>query len=365
MPPTGKRHRPLLPLLIFLISQVSWAQHTVLENSPRATITFIFGSDTDPAHPLCSLAETYYRHNTSEKTDRVITDRNSLLEALADLAGNPPANGKPWGVINLVGHGNDMGVMEIPLQAGGDKTTASTLSDAIKDGVLKPVPPGILDERSEIRLIGCCLGKDVLLLELLSKGLGHTRGHRPLVRSSICFTSFESISGKVVRSLAEGWSLALKASENVPDGRIAERFRSKFHRAHLDWTDTLSRTRPRFVGDSYCHLAEGSFQWRAIFSWSKGMPNVETSDQRDRWLRNDPDFRRYVVANGIPWEPDQWKIIASPIRTPDGMERPSILVRGSLRKLYVIKPLLQQTTSGELRPLQPSWEDPRYFMTIR
>ncbi len=365
MPPTGKRHRLLLPLLIFLISPVSWAQQSALENSPRGTITFIFGSDTDPAHPLCSLAETYYRQDTSERTDRVITDRNSLLEALDYLTRNPPANGKPWGVINLVGHGNDMGVMEIPLQAGGDKTTASTLSDAIQDGVLKPVPPGILDEHSEIRLIGCCLGKDVQLLELLSKGLGHTRGHRPLVRSSICFTSFESISGKVVRCLAEGWSLALKASEIAIDGRIAERFRSNFHKAHLEWTDILSRTRPRFVGDSYCHQAEGSFQWRAIFTWSRDMPKVESSDQRDRWLRNDLDFRRYTVANGIPWEPDQWKIISNPIRAPDGMERPSILVSGSLRKLYVIKPLFEQTTPGELHPLQPSWEDPRYFVTIR
>ena len=361
---TRRRRRiPLALLALFLLG--SCAQVIAAQAAQRETVTFIFGADDETAHPLTALARTYYRDDPLERTDRVIADLGSLLEALHYLQNQPPANGQPWGIVNIVAHGNDTGILSVPLLRGGDPISPERLSQAIRDKVLSPLPQTILDEQSEIRLIGCALGRNTRLLRLMSQALGRHPGRRPLISSSFFYTSFESVSGHVFRCLARACSVSMRTSEHVDDPKVSQRVRSCVREIGTDVQAVSRRTRPRFMGDSYRHVAEGAFCWRAVFPAPTAPPRIETAYERHRWLSGDLDFHRYLAINRLPWEPDQWTVTPSTTTGQHRVESPCITVRGRVKKLFLVKPLVREDPSGAIVPLSPSWRDTSYYTTVR
>jgi hypothetical protein len=354
---------PFAALALFFLG--SCTQAGAAQATQRETITFVFGPDDDAEHPLIALARAYYRDDPLERTDRVIADLGCLLDALNYLQSQPPANGQPWGIVNIVAHGNDVGIFSAPLLRGEDAISPERLSQAIRDKLLSPLPLTILDEQSEIRLIGCGLGRNTQLLRLMSQVLGRRPGRRPLVSSSLFYTSFGSLSGHVFRCLARACSVPMRTSEHVDDPQVNRRVRSCAREIGTDVQAVSRRTRPRFIGDSYRHVAEGSFCWMAVFPTPTAPPRMETAYQRDRWLSGDLDFHRYLAINRIPWEPDQWTATPSTTAGRNRADSPSITVRGRVKKLFLVKPLAQEDPSGAIVPLSPSWRDTRYYTTVR
>jgi hypothetical protein len=361
----ARRRRRIRFALLALFLLGSCTQVVAAQAAQRETVTFIFGPDDDTEHPLTSLVRAYYRDDPLERTDRVVADLGSLLEALDYLRNQPPANGQPWGIVNIVAHSNDNGILSVPLQRGEDAISPERLSRAIRDKLLSPLPRTILDEQSEIRLIGCALGRSTRLLRLMSKALGRRRGHRPPISSSLFYTSFGSVSGHVFRCLARACTVPMRISESVDDPQVNQRIRPCVREIGPDVQAVSRRTRPRFMGDSYRHVAEGSFRWLAVFPVPTEPPRIETAYQRDRWLSGDPDFRRYLAMNRIPWEPDQWTVTPSTTAGHDRVDGPSITVRGAVKKLFLVKPLVREDPSGEIVPLSPSWRDTSYYATVR
>jgi hypothetical protein len=361
---TRRRRRiPFASLALFLLG--SCAQVVAAQATQRETITFIFGPDDDTSHPLTALARAYYRDDPLERTDRVIADLGSLLEALNYLQNQPPANGQPWGIVNIVAHGNDAGILSVPLLRGEDAISPERLSQAIRDKLLSPLPRTILDEQSEIRLIGCALGRNTRLLRLMSQALGRRPGRRPPISSSLFYTSFGSLSGHVFRCLARACTVPMRISESVDDPKVNQRIRSCAREIGTDVQAVSRRTRPRFMGDSYRHVAEGSFCWLAVFPAPTEPPRIETAYQRDRWLSSDPDFHRYLAISRIPWEPNQWTATPSIAAGHSRVDSPSITVRGRVKKLFLVKPLVREDPSGAIVPLSPSWRDTNYYTTVR
>jgi len=353
---------PFAALALFLLG--SCTQAGADQATQRETITFVFGPDDDAEHPLTALARAYYQDDPLERTDRVVEDLGSLVEALNYLQDQPPANGQPWGIVNIVAHGNDAGIFGVPLLRGGDPISPEKLSQAMRDRLLKPLPRTILDEQSEIRLIGCALGRNTQLLRLLSRALEQRKGHRPSVGSSIFYTSFGSTSGQIFHCLARACVVPMRTSEHVGDAQVDKRIRSCAREIGTDAQAVSRRTGPRFLGDSYGHVAEGSFRWLAVFPPPTSPPLIETAYHRDRWLSGDPDFRRYLAINRIPWEPRQWTVTPS-TTAGQHLDSPSIVVRGKVKKLFLVKPLVREDPSGAIVPLSPSWRDTSYYTTVR
>jgi len=80
---------------------------TVIVTPPRSSITFILGKDEPGRNPYYKLADQYYRMSSSDKTEYVVDNLNNLLDVRNYLTRHRPSDGRPWGLINLVSHGNE------------------------------------------------------------------------------------------------------------------------------------------------------------------------------------------------------------------------------------------------------------------
>ena len=99
----------------------------IQNNEVRKSITFILGEDKETDNTYYQEAMHYYRHNQNGKTDYVITHCRSLHEVKLYLTENKPINNNPWGLINLVAHGNHLLGLSVKITTDSKRTTSEHL----------------------------------------------------------------------------------------------------------------------------------------------------------------------------------------------------------------------------------------------
>ena len=139
---------------------------------PRISVTFIMGRDNSAYNPYYSLANQYYRLNPDERTEVVVDSLTALSQVLDWLRLHPADNGLPYGLVNLVTHGNEFIDLQMTVTPGGSRTSVESLCQAMADSLLLPPDSTVIDRHTLIYLHGCAVGQNQSLLDGLAQAFG-------------------------------------------------------------------------------------------------------------------------------------------------------------------------------------------------
>ena len=141
---------------------------------PRISVTFIMGRDNSAYNPYYSLANQYYRLNPDERTEVVVDSLTALSQVLDWLRLHPADNGLPYGLVNIVSHGNEFVDLQMTVTPDGSRTSAESLCQAMADSLLLPLDSTIVDCHTLIYLHGCAVGQNQSLLDGLARAFGNS-----------------------------------------------------------------------------------------------------------------------------------------------------------------------------------------------
>jgi hypothetical protein len=364
---------PTLSLVgLILLPIVVLAEETALEAYPvvRENITFILGEDTKQTRRFYELSEQYFRYDSTDRTDHMVTSLRSLLEVRNYLEKNPPTNGQPWGLVNIVVHSNQWAGMNASVFLGGQRTTAQTLREALHQGEFQPLPDSLMDAISEIRVQGCALGKDRILLRLLAQAFGGDDQQHPTVRSSKLFSYFQADSSQssgYLHGLANSWFVFLKPGTWPSYEEIAARFKALYPKVKLNWGDALTREGPRFLGDAFSYKMRIPFRWTVVYPEQAAVPKIVTLNQKMAWLRSQKDLRNHLKKIGLSLDQFYWQVDPSFYQIEDGTDLPAVVARGKCKVVSVIRALTQPDPSNPklLVPMKPAFDNPKFYGVVK
>jgi hypothetical protein len=351
----------LIRFLLLLALAVASVSAREMGATPRRSITFILGEDEDPSLPVYHLAEMHFREDPLDRTDDVVNTARSLEAVRNHLIQQAPADGNPWGLVNLVVHGRE-GLLDVPIRSGAAGATTESLREALEKRPFQPVPDAILDGRSEIRIHGCDVGRDPLLLGYLSRLFGGTDPLRPLVRGSRYFTCFqeEASPGLIPqRFLTEAWSLAFRPGERPAARNLAARFKARFPHMDVKVEDALSHTISRFKGDAFSYESGMRFRWTLVCPPGNSPSLPRGRNQILVWIRAQEELLKHLMNLGVDPEDLHWELNLARYNHL-GTEYPAISALGIGRRVYVLRPL-NLPDSGAAAVFQ----DARYFSSAK
>lgn len=253
--PAGAVQDYLERLLAFVEQQAALRAAPV---GDRESVTFIMGTDPPGTTNLFYTAAT--AHFTLNPAGTLVTDLRTLVEVRDYLDNNPPANGRPWGEVNIVVHANEEGGMSIPvvpLQPGQDpgvhQANPRNLREAMDAGDFAALPDNLVDVRTTLRIRGCALGRSQEMLTLLSQAFGGEEAQRPVVRAPRHLQAY-AFSPNTWRPgrpnppsssdeyFVEFWFVGFPHGQRPTDAQLIAQFTAEFPNAGVNWRDALRRT---------------------------------------------------------------------------------------------------------------------------
>ena len=162
----------------------------------REAITFILGRDKNENNKYYEEATNYYAFNPEGKTEHLITNLRSLKEVIDFLKKYRPANGMPWGLVNLVSHGNQWMGLSAKVTPESKRSTSDRILEFIERKELTPVPKEILDEKSVIFIHGCGIGHNSHLLKTIATAFSG-KENKVTVRASKLYEYYTSKKHKL------------------------------------------------------------------------------------------------------------------------------------------------------------------------
>ncbi|MBV9773309.1 MAG: hypothetical protein JO040_05135 [Gemmatimonadetes bacterium] len=255
----------------------------------RESITFIMGQDPQGSgNAFYRGAEAFYRLYPAGTLvpARDLTTRagGPVLRDVRDyLAAHPPANGRPWGEVNVVVHANEEGGMSVPARpltqeeaqnADAHHANPISLEEAVAADEFTALPDGVVDARTVLQIRGCALGRNPDMLHVLSVAFGGDEPRRPVVRAPRHLQAYSfgpagwSPLGTPPPARAENyfiefWLEGFPTRHRPSNAVLADRFRADFPGVAVNWAqglahpgtpsgDTLtSETRPREYSFSF------------------------------------------------------------------------------------------------------------------
>lgn len=334
---------------------------------PRASITFILGIDENAHNPYYSLADQYYRLNDSDKTEIVIDTIYSLSGVLRYLAQNPPRNGRPWGLINLVSHGNEFIDLSASVTPGGPRISEESVRQAMHDSLLAPLDSSIADYRTLINLHGCAVGKNLGLLRMLGVAFGGA--HQIRVKASRMFEYYNNISQtsdpRFIRHyFARVWYAFYRPDTIPTDSQLANNFRSRYPAADVDWLDAVRRSRPNDPSEAYNIRMVIPVVWEDFYKTKQEMPDVRAKSRQDDWIQAKPEFQALMARTYIPRENFLVKFYNATYAV-DSQNVFGLRVKARAGVACVIKPVLAAASAARnlesFTPYIPPSDDTEYF----
>ena len=319
---------------------------TAQDTSERLSITFILGEDKEWDNPYYAQATNYYTHNSEGKTEYVITTCRSLVEVREFLTNNKPLNSEPWGIINLVSHGNQWLGLSVRVTPESKRASTERISQYIEDGTLSALPNSVIDENTGVFVHGCGVGNNTELLLLLAKAFRNA-DTIPQVNASRYFEYYTSVryKGAIVRSEkyeARAWTVNYKMGYKPSDLILQNKLQTKYPDAGMKWQDALSRQEPRWEGDSYHYTFEVPVKWVIKYPDKASIPDVSTNAKKLQWIKNQTEVMEDLEKIEIEPEKFNWWFRTVNVRDENGVLCPAIWVKGYCTVLCVIQPIMEE-----------------------
>ncbi len=189
------------PVFMGIDDGSNMTHHVALDNRP--SVTFILGEDETVDNQYYTSAEQFFKNSQQYKTDQVITHLNSIAAVKEFLQ---KSEGSPWGVINIVTHSSLWSGLTGRLNNDDSDFDVFALSQAINADDFTPLDDDVIDTNTEMRLLGCSLGKHHQLLKTLSIYFGGRDVNRPIIKSPQDFVYFDS-NEQDIKTFKNGFAL--------------------------------------------------------------------------------------------------------------------------------------------------------------
>ena len=339
-----------LSLVLFLTScepkrTPSKVQH---KQAQREAITFIMGFDADAKNPFYRNAELYYRYNESEKTELVITSCHSLFAVQEYLMEYAPKNQQPWGLINLVSHGNPYLGLSVKISPDGKRATADRIRESIENGRLQRLPEYLIDDDTQLVLHSCGLGNNRNLVDAITSAFS-TKEASPKVEASPYFEYYvpDKENKQQVRKFMGGfWFFHYKMGYKPENMVIENKLANKYPDSDVNWKQALMKEEASEVGDLFHYTFEVPVKWVFTYDCKEDVPQLDTKSSILQWAKEHPKIGKDLQKLDIPPEKFNWWLRNIYVKNEDGSKTPALWVKAYCTTLCVIK-LLPDNNKGE------------------
>ena len=312
--------------------------------SQRESITFILGEDKGSENPYYTEALNYYRLSDKERTEYIVDTARSLLSVRNYLEENSPRNGQPWGLVNLVVHGNQWIGLSAPVVPGGMRTSVSSLQDAMAARTFLPLGQEVVDPRTEIVINGCGVGNNEELLETIRIAFGGQKelDALPGVSSTKYFTFYESsyykgIPTNSTKYFADYWYTFYAGGVRPNDKQLVRQLEQQFPDADVTWEQALKREEANSGNEAYHTTFRVPVLWTVTYPSVVERPALETRSEQQAWLEGQPELLTNIQQLGIPLHHFQWDFWPVDYEFEDGTVEPAIKAVGWCTVLCVLK----------------------------
>lgn len=338
----------------------------IKDTLPRTSITFILGHDKSGYNQYYTLAGHYYRLNEEDKTEIIIDNITALSEVCRYIKEHPPANNRPYGLINLVCHGNefiDMGVLVTP---HGVRASAESIEKAIHDSVFIPIDTNCMDTNTWIYLHGCAIGNNQALLNALSVAFG-SKQNGVKVKASKLFEYYAYLSrNKNPQSIrhyfAKAWYAFYHPDSLVGQQYFIRQFTKRYPHEQIQWEEGLNRRFQSNPGEIYHFSFFVPVVWDELYDDEALIPMLNTKDRKKEWLMNNKSLLNLIQQTQIPLNYFQFKYYKQKYRQ-ESQEVYVLRVKAKTGVICLIQPLLSENDSLKslLVPFFPDENDSLYF----
>ena len=339
---------------------------TIPEMAPppelRTSITFIMGDDKTAFNQYYEMAGHYYRLNADDHSDIVIDNFTSLSQVLDYLCSHPAPDSLPYGIVNLVSHGNEFIDLQMKVTPHGQRTSPESLSEALNKKKLKQPDTGIIDSATIVFLHGCAVGNNQKLLDALAIAFGG----RATVMASKLFEYYAYLSpNKNPQSIrhyyARTWYAFYHPDSAYDEKRMVRQLRKRYPHDTVHWREGLRR---RFQ-DNPAQIYHYSFivpcSYEEVYASRKDFPSVGTAAKRQQWVESKSDFIDLMAKTHVPQHYFQIKFYRQANLVGDSIVL-GLKVKARAGVICLIQPMTVTDSTGlPYAPYKPSLNDTSIF----
>ena len=330
---------------------------------PRTSITFIMGKDHSPFNQYYTLANYYYRLNHDDRTEVVVEDLTALSQVLEYLQTHPTADGRPYGLINLVSHGNEFVDLQMKVTPGGSRTSAEAIFESLIEGALVPPDSTAVDSLTMVYLHGCAVGNNQGLLNMLARAFGG----RAKVKASKLFEYYAYLSRNknpqsVRHYYARTWYAFYHPDSVMDESKMVRQLKKRYPDDTTHWREGLRRRFQDNPSELYHYSFEVPCTYEEVFGVGEKFPEVSGSRQRRQWLAEHPEFVGLMALTHVPQQYFQMKFYRSTYILQNDELVYGLVVKARAGVVCLIQPLTETDTAGNLyMPYRPDEGDSSIF----
>ncbi len=335
---------------------------------PRSSVTFILGRDHYAYNQYYTLAGHYYRLSADDRTDAVVDNLTSLSQVIDYLNTHPDTvYGRPYGLINLVSHGNEFIDLQMTVTPKGARVSVASLRQAMEDSLLAPLDSGLVDSRTLIHLHGCAVGHNQGLLDGLARAFG---GEATVVASKLfeyyAYLSRNHNPQSVRHYYARTWYAFYHPDSTTGEDYFVRQLQARYPHDSVDWRAGLRRRFQNNPSELYHFSFVVPCSYEALYDDATQMPSVGTRKKRQQWVDGHADFRALMDSAHIPQQYFQVKFYRQTYLTDDDNLAYGLKVKGRAGVVCLIQPLVcPDTVAGPYAPCQLPLEDTVVFACSR
>ncbi len=341
-------------------------EEIIIDTIPRTSITFILGKDIYHYNQYYTLADHYYRLHPEDKTEIVVDSLTSILEVCDYLKKHPPVNDRPYGLINLVSHGNEFIDLSVLLYPKGPRASAKSLKQALQDSVFIPLETAIIDSNTLIYLHGCAVGNNQELLTNLALAFG-SDSNGVMVKASRLFEYYTYLSRNknpqsVRRYFAKAWYAFYNPDDIPTDAVFAEQFSGRYPGEEVNWLEGIERRFQSNPGEIYHFSFVVPAMWEEVYEDQSLVPVLNSGTKKREWLMNNQPFLSLLEQTQIPLDYFRFKYYKQKYRR-NNEDIYALRVKAKAGVICLIRPLLSENDSLKALyvPFQPQENDTLFF----
>ena len=331
----------------------------------RSSITFIMGKDNSSYNPYYTLAGYYYRLSREDRTEVVVDSLTALSQVLDYLCSHPTENGLPYGLINIVSHGNEFVDLQMKVTPKGSRSSAETLFEALAEGMLVPPDGGVVDSQTVVFLHGCAVGNNQMLLNVLARAFGDRNGVK--VKASRLFEYYAYLSRNknpmsVRHYYARTWYAFYHPDSVMDESKMVRQLKKRYPDDTTHWREGLRRRFQDNPSELYHYSFEVPCTYEEVFGVGEKFPEVSGSRQRRQWLAEHPEFVGLMALTHVPQQYFQMKFYRSTYILQNDELVYGLVVKARAGVVCLIQPLTETDTAGNLyMPYRPDEGDSSIF----
>lgn len=308
-----------------------------ITDKQQPSITFLLGQDKEGQH-FFQLAEQHFLLDSTEKTDRVVKSCRSLYSMLEYLKTTPGQ--QPWGVINLVVHGNMWGGLSLPMWEEGERAYPKELFRAAMDGQFPVLPASSVDEKTRVNIWACGIGKNPLINLALEMLFTNEDGVAADIYASPDFVVFREVAGREapVRLNLSYWPYFFRSGYRPSETEISRQLAMQYPDAAVAWKQALQTENPESDQAVFFNEFKVPVVWTVLYPDKNSRPDIGTDEQKMHWIKNQSQLMQKVKDLEIPLEKYHWTVNKILYQHPDGRMQPAIKAIGLCTVLCVLGP---------------------------